>query len=330
MTKSTTYSLAMGTEVCCRILEIDPDALLRAAGLDGLKEHGKDIKVNAVQFFHAWDTLTTLVKREDYLVYLGVNIARGPVILVFFALSCAPNLDTGLTRLTHFKSLLGPTRMQVYRESNTLRVEYDSAEASLEIPVGLAALHLIYCVEAARLATASHVSPVSASLKASEKLRRQIAGHLGVMPAHAEATSVTFSLEDARLPFISENPRLWEDFEVDLKEQLKAQRESSTFTAQVKVALTDLLATGRANAENVCFALAVSRSTLQRSLRAQGTSFQSLLDSTRRELAIRYLTKSTLRVKEIASMVGYRDANSFSRRFKKWTGVAPEDYRRMH
>jgi AraC-like DNA-binding protein len=77
----------------------------------------------------------------------------------------------------------------------------------------------------------------------------------------------------------------------------------------------------------VAQALGISRSTLQRSLREEGTSYQAVLDATRRDMAIRYLTKTTLRADEIASVLAYRDANSFSRSFRRWTGQAPVAFR---
>jgi AraC-like DNA-binding protein len=84
---------------------------------------------------------------------------------------------------------------------------------------------------------------------------------------------------------------------------------------------------GRKGAEDVALALKISRSTLQRRLREEGTSYQPVLDATRRDMAIRYLTKTTLRADEIARVLAYRDANSFSRSFRRWTGQAPVAYR---
>ena len=84
---------------------------------------------------------------------------------------------------------------------------------------------------------------------------------------------------------------------------------------------------GRTGAEDVALALRISRSTLQRRLREEGTSYQAVVDATRRDMAIRYLTKTTLRADEIASVLAYRDANSFSRSFRRWTGKAPMAFR---
>lgn len=317
----------MGTEVCCRILGIDPSVMLRAARLEDLVQPNGEVRVTATQYFDAWNTLENLTDHPNYITHLGITIARGPVIPTFFAFSCAPNLETGLKRLSLYKSLLGPTQMRVFREEELLRVEYHSADAALEVPPSLGALHLVYFVEAARLASAHHMIPVSATLGASKQLRHEIAGHLGVMPERGEFSALAYSMIDAQRPLISENARLWKDFEEDLKQQLQQQKNSSSVASQVGSTLRELLPMGRSSAEDVCYSLAMSRSTLQRTLRGEGTSFQRVLDDTRNELAIRYLTKSSLDLNEIALLLGYRDPNSFSRAFRRWTGRAPGDLR---
>ena len=154
-----------------------------------------------------------------------------------------------------------------------------------------------------------------------------IAGPLGVMPERSHAAYVAFSPENAKRRFISENPALWADIEADLKLQLAAQNDRWPIVDRVRGALVDLMPAGRTGAEDVAQALRISRSTLQRRLREEGTSYQALLDGTRRDMAIRYLTKTSLRAHEIARVLAYRDANSFSRSFRRWTGQAPVAFR---
>lgn len=327
MDRAEKYSLKMGTDVVCRILQIDSAAMLKASGLDAFAEGRGDIRVTAKQYFGAWNSIAELTDRPDYITYLGVSIARGPLIPVFFAVSCAPNLETGLMRLTHYKTLLGPTRMRVYWDKDVLRSEFDSADPGLELPPSLAALHLVFFMEQARAVTAHDVRAVSGTLKAPEQERREIAGHLGVLPEHGEVASLCYSREDARRPLVSENPGLWEQFEEDLKAQLAADREGLSVAARVRTSIIGLMSSGRADAENVSLELGISRSTLQRRLHEEGCSFQRLLDRAREDLAIRYLTRSTLKAEEIASLLGYGDANSFSRSFRRWTGTSPTDYR---
>ena len=58
------------------------------------------------------------------------------------------------------------------------------------------------------------------------------------------------------------------------------------------------------------------------------TTFQKILDKTRKDLALRYLTKSTLAIEEISHLLAYSDPNSFFRSFRRWTGSSPSDLRK--
>lgn len=327
MDHSQTYSLFMATDVACRILGIDPQVMLETAGLGDLTPGRSEARVTAQQYFDCWNTMEVLSPRPDYVPYLGVAISRGPVIPVFFTLSCAPDMETGLRRLAQFKSLLGPTVMRVFRDRDLLRLEYESVDVRVPMPPSLGALQLVVAVENIRGATAHLVCPVAAGFDGSEDERHMIAGHLGIMPERSHAAYVAFAPEDTKRRFISENAALWVDVEADLKLQLAAQNDRLPIADRVRGALVDLMPAGRTGAEDVGIALGVSRSTLQRRLREEGTSYQEVLDATRRDLAIRYLTKTSLRADEIANVLSYRDANSFSRSFRRWTGLSPLAFR---
>ncbi|MFA8388206.1 MAG: helix-turn-helix domain-containing protein [Pelagibaca sp.] len=329
MDSSQTYSSFMATEVACRILGVDPQVMLETAGLGALESGRTEGRVTAQQYFDCWNTMEVLSPRADYVPYLGVAISRGPVIPVFFTLSCAPDMETGLMRLAQFKSLLGPTIMRVFWDKGLLRLEYDSVDVRVPMPPSLGALQLVVAVENIRGATAHLICPVAAGFDGSEGERRMIAGHLGIMPERSHAAYVAFSPEDSKRRFISENPSLWADIEADLKLQLAAQNDRWPIADRVRGALVDLMPSGRTGAEDVALALRISRSTLQRRLRDEGTTYQAVLDTTRRDMATRYLSKTTLRADEIASVLAYRDANSFSRSFRRWTGLTPLAFRRQ-
>lgn len=66
--------------------------------------------------------------------------------------------------------------------------------------------------------------------------------------------------------------------------------------------------------------------TLQRRLRDFGTSFQSELDSLRRQIG-KQRVLVTPSVGELAASLGFRDASAFTRAFRRWTGESPRDFR---
>lgn len=60
---------------------------------------------------------------------------------------------------------------------------------------------------------------------------------------------------------------------------------------------------------------------------AEGTTFQTVLNDTRRAIAHRYLSEGHLSVAEIAFLLGYGEPSSFYRAFHAWTGRTPLDAR---
>ena len=74
--------------------------------------------------------------------------------------------------------------------------------------------------------------------------------------------------------------------------------------------------------------LHMSVSALQRHLAAEGTSFQTLKDELRRDLAIVRLNSSQVPLATLAGDLGFADSATFQRAFKNWTGSAPGSYRK--
>ena len=75
--------------------------------------------------------------------------------------------------------------------------------------------------------------------------------------------------------------------------------------------------------------LGMSTRKLQRELRREGTTYQELLNRTRRDLAKRYVRDRRLDLTEVAFILGFADLSTFSRSFKRWTGTSPSRYRKM-
>jgi AraC-like DNA-binding protein len=63
--------------------------------------------------------------------------------------------------------------------------------------------------------------------------------------------------------------------------------------------------------------------TLNRRLKAEGTTFQKLLDEVRFDAACQLLDTARIPIAEIAVSLGYSDPAAFSRAFRRWSGVTP-------
>ncbi len=104
-------------------------------------------------------------------------------------------------------------------------------------------------------------------------------------------------------------------------------RDQTSVTERIRRLLRRRLDQELPSLEEVGRALAISPQTLRRRLREEGLGFQALKDDLRRDAAIEYLARPELTVLEIAAMLGFSEPSAFHRAFRRWTGLAPGEYR---
>lgn len=113
----------------------------------------------------------------------------------------------------------------------------------------------------------------------------------------------------------------------DFCERIVSSGEGQT-SLQRQVRAVCLDTQGRqATAASVAATLGLSLRTFHRRLRAEGATFQRLLDDVRSSVAIEYLVNTTMPVEEIGNRLGMPDASNLRKAFRRWTGSAPGTYR---
>jgi AraC-like DNA-binding protein len=98
--------------------------------------------------------------------------------------------------------------------------------------------------------------------------------------------------------------------------------------AAVVGARIEAILPGDASTEAVAAALHMSARTLQRRLEDEGTRFSEVLDAVRERVSRALVLDEALALGEVGYRVGFSDAATFSRAFKRWTGLPPGAYRR--
>ena len=111
------------------------------------------------------------------------------------------------------------------------------------------------------------------------------------------------------------------------REMARNSGNRDSFRRRVEAELEPLLATGPIRIERVARALGCSRQTLYRRLKAEGLTFEQVLDELRRRRALKLIRDPALPIKEIAYRLGFSDPAAFSRAFKRWTGRSPKAMR---
>jgi AraC-like DNA-binding protein len=103
--------------------------------------------------------------------------------------------------------------------------------------------------------------------------------------------------------------------------------EKDDILSRVASVLVKNLPSGDDSKESVARALGMSARTLQNRLSQEGTTWREVLDDTRYRLARSYLTSGRYSQIEVTYLLGFNDPSSFSRAFKRWSGVAPGAFR---
>ena len=97
---------------------------------------------------------------------------------------------------------------------------------------------------------------------------------------------------------------------------------------RVTSVIVDILPSGGVVDEKVAETLHMSVRSLQRRLKEVGTTFRTLLETVRKDLASTYVHDLDVELAEVAFLLGFSDQSSFSRAFRRWTGHSPSEARK--
>jgi len=142
-----------------------------------------------------------------------------------------------------------------------------------------------------------------------------------VFRSHMNAILFDEELLSVRLPHT--NPYVFRLLSQHAEALLTRLDNSKSARGRVESLLMPMLHTGQASMEMIAGKLGISRQTLFRKLKAEGVTFEKVLDKLRHKLALHYLKGKKVSVNETAYLVGFSEPAAFSRAFKRWTGSSP-------
>lgn len=104
---------------------------------------------------------------------------------------------------------------------------------------------------------------------------------------------------------------------------LKSLEGAKSVRGRLESLLIPMLHLGDVNMDDIAARMGLSRATLYRRLKDEGTSFAKTLDALRFRMAEYYLSGEKASIGEVAYLIGFSDAAAFSRAYKRWTGMSP-------
>jgi len=117
-------------------------------------------------------------------------------------------------------------------------------------------------------------------------------------------------------------------FDTHLEAEVGKLEDTASLERLVLDRVSRALSGGVPALSEVARELGMSGRTLQRRLSEEGRSFQSLVDESRRRLALRLLRqRDPVSLTEVTFMTGFSDQSAFTRAFRRWTGQTPGAFR---
>jgi AraC-like DNA-binding protein len=325
------WLLAAGARA--RGLDVEP--LLARHGLSQAPSGDVDARVPARAVLGLWAELPQLSGLPHFGVWLAeLACAAPPTSLGARLVHSAPTLGAGVGRLIRFERVFHGVR------ATELRTEAGVARFTHTPPIGIGPgappaveFAFAWLLGTARATTgaalsASRVTFTHAAPGALDPYRR----FFGVEPRF-EATENTLELPSAalELPQATADALMGRLVERHARELSRQLPTGTGLVGRVRGLLARSLDIGESEAASlggVAGQLRLPERTLQRRLAAEGTSFNTLLDEVRRELALEHLAEPATSVAEVAFALGFGDQTAFHRAFLRWTGRTPGEHRR--
>jgi len=137
--------------------------------------------------------------------------------------------------------------------------------------------------------------------------------------------SISFAASDVTKKLPTANHMFAEMMDQSIIMLLK-KLEPDNIVSQVKSVIIEQLSCGKVTEEDIAAQMNMSKRKLQLKLSDEGVRFKTLVDDIRTNMATEYLNEQNYCLNEIAFMLGFSEVSSFSRAFKRWTGVSPGQF----
>jgi AraC-like DNA-binding protein len=241
----------------------------------------------------------------------------------------APDLLGILHRMVQYVRIVSDAAMVTVRKrGDAHRLVLTVTPGSRPAPDQRFAFDLLRFLSFCRWMTDSELKPAAVELShPGGQSAHAFAAAFGCMPRFGAAeNALVFSAADAARPLPTADDRLSAVHDRIVTERLQGL-SSSLIKTRARAMIAGRLPEGVPTRGAIARALGTSERTLHRRLVDEGTSFQRLVDETRRELAENYLARSDLSLAAIAYTLGFGDQGSFFRAAQRWLSMTPTQYR---
>jgi AraC-like DNA-binding protein len=142
---------------------------------------------------------------------------------------------------------------------------------------------------------------------------------VGTIRFDAEHNSIVLPNDQLVKPLPPQSATLTRAYEFRAEGLLRRVLPGAELRDRLRDLLHDHLKSGAVTMQWAADQFRISVPTLRRRLREEGTTFSSVMDEVRSELATRKLNEGHATLSEIAHALGFAHASAFKRAFRRWT-----------
>jgi AraC-like DNA-binding protein len=310
---------------------VDPAPLFARARIDTTKFYRPGSRIIFSKMCDLWGQAADVTGDVEFGFKVGSRVTPGDFFVLGHAWTASDTLYDAMERLSRFINVLSTigSQMQLRRHADT----FDLVETRLgrlvephqvAYDAGLVAL-LRMC----DFVTREKVRPLRVALpQAADASTADYAGALECAVSFGSDQEIwTFATADIEAPLTGAVPDV-ADATDRIAETYIASLDEGVVAHEVRQMIVQMLPSGHVDQDTIASKLHRSRSTLQRQLGSEGTSYRNILESTRQGLAEKYLQDSKFTQAQVAFMVGFSDQSNFARAFKRWTGMSPGEFQK--
>ena len=326
-------AIATAGRILWRMLErrgIDPEPLFEEAGLDPESRDNPLVRYPIKEARLAWTRASKILDDPAF----GLTIATVWQPSDFHALGCAfmasTTLRDALNRLVRYNAVVYDVISYSLAEQDGRAIlSYNPVHGKLDEPAILEDTRWAVVLDACRRVYGANLDPLEVIFWHAEPesgMDEFIEYYRCPLRFGEPIASMTFPSEVLDRPLPGSNRELALSLDRTLIDYIeKLQRDD--IVSRTKSAISEYLPSGNIASEVVAGNLNISIRSLQRKLAAEGTTYRKLLDTVRQELAESYVTDGNFSLTEISYLLGFSSQAAFSRAFKRWTGVTPQEFR---
>jgi len=324
--------LATATNMLWKLVEAnghDPEVLFRDAGIDPdlLNKPGARVPYTSVN--RIWGKASEII--NDPCFGLKAPNFWHPSYLhaLGYAWLASHTLREALNRFVRYLRVVSEVAfLKLEEEPDGLKVTWGFELLGMRIPAQID-MSMALAIHICRLNYGEDLMPVAVNFIHAQPSCAEEYFKLFKAPVwfSADRDSMTISFADVDKYLIGANPQLARLNDQVMIDYLgKLDKDNSV--DRVRAVIIDTLPSGGMADEKVAGQLNMSVRSLQRRLKEAGTTFRTLLEGVRRDLAATYVQDPDIELVEVAFLLGFSDQSAFSRAFKRWTGSSPSTVRK--